>query len=1025
MNCVTTTGNVLTTSPPPKTQAAAQPGRDEKFATSTARAGGTIVVRSVIRMRSPSKPALVKSMYPPSTHQVCLLANRCARTVRAVRLGCMDEGDGRIRAARLELAALLKQAYAASTYRSYESVAAAAGMSKASVSNYMRAIRMSADPRMLLHLAQVLGLPSENNLENHIVRLHSAIHPQARPEDVGWQARVDAADCVQWPMSEFSVTDASVHTAIGRRSLVVDADFTPPVYVAREHDLALRRDITAAGQGRLRTLIVLRGTSSTGKTRSLYEAVRELLPSSMVLRPRSREALYRLPRAGVLDRPCVVWLNELQGFLGRRGEGLTIGLLRQLHASASSPLLIVGTLWPAKLRAATESWAEESSDNRELLLDRTPWVTWHDVPGRFTSAERSRAARFAADDPRMQRALADADNIGFTQTLAGAHDLMELYRSPQYSVTRLLLAAAADARRLGFSAPLSTGLLHRLTLSLWREDHGALFLEDSDFRDALEEAKRRIPDVDGIRALYAVDMPGPEVKYQLADYLEQALGSVYATRAVSDETWSSLLGEGIDLEDAVALASSAEIRGRYKVSALFLRRATSLADVSSLSRLASWLNHLPGQSQIADLAYQDAVEAGEPSRIAAWARWMAEGNRHASQVGRAWRAAAATGDTMALVGLATWLAGQDGMTAEAEKTWRSATASGDPAAMAAFARWLSRQPGRTAEAERTLKAAAFKGNALAAREFAYWLSATPGRAAETEEAMRHAAALDPAFTVDLARWLSRQRGREGDAEAAWRNSAASGEESSLIELAWWLSEQPGRETDADRVWSEAASTGNRDARLQVAMRLSRQPGREAIAERAWRMAASSGDTDAIRGYAWWLYGQPDRGADADRAWAALFNDRKKYAGRREATSSKTSIDPAKSLIEEAREIAGKGRPVEAEQAWHRAALSGTPDAVVGWVAWLSSQPDREADAAAAIEQAAENPQALLAVAWWLSDQTGQEAMAEAAFRRAASLGVHGAIGALIGILSNRGRMAEVRQILTNGLESDGATKGSR
>ena len=116
----------------------------------------------------------------------------------------------------------------------------------------------------------------------------------------------------------------------------------------------------------------------------------------------------------------VVWLNELQGFLGPNGQGLSVHVLEDLYAAASGPVVVVGTLWPDKLRAATDPRDETRSDTRALLAEATPWVRWHDVPRTLTTAaERAAARELAKTDPRLAVASADPDRFGFAQTLAG------------------------------------------------------------------------------------------------------------------------------------------------------------------------------------------------------------------------------------------------------------------------------------------------------------------------------------------------------------------------------------------------------------------------------------------------------------------------------------------------------------------------------------------------------------------------------------------------------------------------------
>jgi hypothetical protein len=149
--------------------------------------------------------------------------------------------------------------------------------------------------------------------------------------------------------------------------------------VPRAHDPALRKDVNDAAAGKLQALIVMRGTSSTGKTRSLWEAVQQLGPGWIVIRPRTPTALRSLPDSGSLDRRCVVWLNELQGFLGPNGAGLSLDVMRDLFAAAAVPVVLVGTVWRDKLRSATDARDDRLSDTRELLAARTEWVRWHDV----------------------------------------------------------------------------------------------------------------------------------------------------------------------------------------------------------------------------------------------------------------------------------------------------------------------------------------------------------------------------------------------------------------------------------------------------------------------------------------------------------------------------------------------------------------------------------------------------------------------------------------------------------------------
>ena len=141
-----------------------------------------------------------------------------------------------------------------------------------------------------------------------------------------------------------------------------------PAYVPRAHDRALHADLTAAIAGELRAVIALRGTSSTGKTRSLFEAVHTMCRGWAVIRPRSAAAARALPAADLWDRPVVVWLNELQGFLGPNGQGLTTHVLHDLFDIAQAPLVLVGTLWPEKVHTLTGGGRDDARSEAQELL---------------------------------------------------------------------------------------------------------------------------------------------------------------------------------------------------------------------------------------------------------------------------------------------------------------------------------------------------------------------------------------------------------------------------------------------------------------------------------------------------------------------------------------------------------------------------------------------------------------------------------------------------------------------------------
>ncbi|MET9914182.1 hypothetical protein ABZZ74_47030 [Streptomyces sp. NPDC006476] len=228
-----------------------------------------------------------------------------------------------------------------------------------------------------------------------------------------------------------------------------------PAYVPRTHDARLRDVVAEAKAGRS-GIAVLVGASSTGKTRALWEAVRTLPSPWRLWHPLSTggPAAVLAELSNVAPR-TVVWLNEAQNYLdsGAEGEQAAAGLRDLLTDPAREPVLVLATLW-------TEHWdtltLRRSTDHhgqaRQLLADHKI-----DVPDAFTPVELSAFAR-ASSDARLTEAIRQAQDAQITQYLAGVPVLLDRYAASR-GVTRALIHAAMDARRLGAGLHLPLGWL--------------------------------------------------------------------------------------------------------------------------------------------------------------------------------------------------------------------------------------------------------------------------------------------------------------------------------------------------------------------------------------------------------------------------------------------------------------------------------------------------------------------------------------------------------------------------------------
>ncbi|MFI0226959.1 hypothetical protein [Streptomyces lydicus] len=116
-----------------------------------------------------------------------------------------------------------------------------------------------------------------------------------------------------------------------------------PEYVPRDIDAALRAYVTQqSARGRFALLV---GPAAAGKTRTAYEAVRQVLPRWRLLMPATGAELNALVAGGSDLARTVIWLNETQNFL-TGSDPLTAVTVRRLLADEARPVILIGTIWP-------------------------------------------------------------------------------------------------------------------------------------------------------------------------------------------------------------------------------------------------------------------------------------------------------------------------------------------------------------------------------------------------------------------------------------------------------------------------------------------------------------------------------------------------------------------------------------------------------------------------------------------------------------------------------------------------------
>ncbi len=265
-----------------------------------------------------------------------------------------------------------------------------------------------------------------------------------------------------------------VHRAVpvavsgGRTDSGKPAEEYAPAYISRDFEAELRNRLTAGG------FVLLVGDSTAGKSRAAFEAMTEMFPGHLLIRPKNREAIAVAVTRAAKAQQSVLWLDDLEGYLGT--GGLTATQLDRLVIGDGHDYVIIATLRTAeRARITTGGLLSDDAASRALrdarqVLDQATTIR---VDRMFTGSELERAQSYAPD-PRVADALAHSGTYGIAEYLAAGPELLEAWEDARNSVAgpnargAALVAAAIDIRRAGQTSPVARAVLeaiHKLYLA--------------------------------------------------------------------------------------------------------------------------------------------------------------------------------------------------------------------------------------------------------------------------------------------------------------------------------------------------------------------------------------------------------------------------------------------------------------------------------------------------------------------------------------------------------------------------------
>ena len=582
------------------------------------------------------------------------------------------------------------------------------------------------------------------------------VHQQHKQEQYDAREREEAAAVEQaawarrcrellalWPLPRIEeVNPYDIGVFYSRRADAYRGEQPRPPYVPRSADKTL------VGLLRSQPLVLVKGRSRAGKSRTAFEVAAGELAGWRLLVPKDRGALTRL---GGLERlpgegdRVLVWLDDLDEYLAvEDADGLDAGLLGR-WAACRPPVKVVATIRLEEYGRLAATPGELGRAVRALLNRFDPGALA--LPVGFEDADERAAIGVLYAGEQVTGGLAEH--------LAAAHELVDRLEVGEASVPEGagLVLAAVDCRRAGLDRPVSRADLAGLLPLYLRRLRPLVGLREGDvdrgFGWATEPVGRTaallVADPDSLAGTFRVADP-------IIDYVERRDGR----RLIDPAVWDHLLSR-VSPKEATKIAFAAYTRGELGPAETALRQVIDSghpnhapAAMRNLGRLLAERRDVAG----ARVAYQQVIDSRHPEQAPAAMRDLGHLLERRQNVAGAQAAYQRVVDSR----------DPEQAPAAMRDLGRLLAEQGDVAgAQAAYQRAIdSRHPDQAAVAMRDLgRLLAGQGDVAGAR-VAYQRAIDSGHPNEAAVAMR-----------DLGRLLER-RGDVADAHAAHQQAIDSG-----------------------------------------------------------------------------------------------------------------------------------------------------------------------------------------------------------------------------------------------------------
>jgi uncharacterized protein len=433
--------------------------------------------------------------------------------------------------------------------------------------------------------------------------------------------------------------------AVQLDQLRVHAARVPVSYVERDQQHTLEE---AVGLGQAALVV---GHSMSGKTRLAVEVVKGKFPDALLLPAESGKALRELFDGGLDPAGLVVWLDDLERFLG--ANELTVGLLNRLTTRKA---IVVATIrveqretYRPRDQLRPPEW-EVLQQFSEISLQR-----------RLTSPELSRV-QATVNDPDV---LAAVEHYGLAEYLGAGPEALDKFEKGEIAnpVGQALVRAAVDWRRTGLTRPVSEQVL-TTTLPTYLAARPDVPRTEKVIKKGWDWATDKINET---VALLSRSFPGSNGPvFEAFDYLVDQ--PICTGTSVPDPMWS-LAVEQAESTELTMIGLAAYQADNQHIAETAWHRAAEAGDTSAMFNLGVLLAKR-GVPAEAEPWYRRAAEAGHTDAMFNLGLLLAE--RGVPAEAEPWyRRAAEAGHTDAMFNLGLLLA-KRGVPAEAELWFRRA-----------------------------------------------------------------------------------------------------------------------------------------------------------------------------------------------------------------------------------------------------------------------------------------------------------------------------------------------------------------